>query len=104
MTGDFLFLYRDYEKGIDVTWGRDEDLQITNRLFQNSQNLDLIWNEIFSISGDSTISNVVRFFNLSISFSSNDIVRVDGKVNLTLWRQNIKEVWLIKSWKDESNF
>ena len=104
LADEFTFSYRDYERGVDITWGRDEDMQITNRFFQNSQSLDLIWNNIFSISGDSTILNVIRFFNLSITFNPSDIIRLDGKVNLTLYRKKSDEVWQIQYWRDESNF
>jgi len=101
---DFTFMYRDYDKGIDVTWSRDEDVQITYRLFQNAQSCDLIWNNIFYTTGDSTYINVVRFFNLSITFNPNDITRVDGKVNLILSREATGKPWQIKYWRDESNF
>jgi hypothetical protein len=99
---NFTFQYRDYGKGVDVTWGRDEEMIIMNRLFQSCQNLDLIWNDIFITTGDSNVTSVIRFFNLSITFSQNDIVSVDGKVNLTLIKP--KEIWFIKNWKDESNY
>jgi hypothetical protein len=99
---NFTFQYRDYGKGVDVTWGRDEEMIITNRLFQSCQNLDLIWNDIFITTGDSNVTSVIRFFNLSITFSQNDIVNIDGKVNLTLIKP--KEIWYIKNWKDESNY
>ncbi len=104
LSPDFSFIYRDYDKGIDITWSRDEDVQITHRLFQNSQTCDLIWNNIFYMTGDSTYMNVVRFFNLSITFSPNDITRVDGKVNLIISREGINKPWKIKNWRDESNF
>jgi hypothetical protein len=104
LSDEFTFLFRDYDKGIDVSWGRDEEMQITNRLYINSQNLDLVWNEIFSQSGDSTVINVIRFFNLTITFNINDIIRIDGKVNLTLTRNSNEEVWKIRRWRDESNY
>lgn len=104
LSPDFTFMYRDYDKGIDVTWSRDEDVQITYRLFQNVQSCDLIWNNIFYTTGDSTNLNVVRFFNLSITFNPNDITRVDGKVNLILNRESTNKPWKIKYWRDESNF
>jgi hypothetical protein len=104
LTDDFTFIYRDYDQGVDISWGRDEEMQITDRLFQNSQTLDLIWNNIFSTSGDSTLINVIRFFNLSITFNPSDIMTIDGKVNLTLERASSDEVWKIKSWRDESDY
>ncbi|MDH7516068.1 MAG: hypothetical protein QHI48_09365, partial [Bacteroidota bacterium] len=41
---DFLFTYRDYDKLVDQSWGRDEEMRITMRLFDNAQNLNLVWN------------------------------------------------------------
>lgn len=58
---NFIFSYRDYNLGVDVSWGRDDEMKVSNGLFQNSQRLDLIWNNIVSITGDST--RIVRSFN-----------------------------------------
>jgi hypothetical protein len=101
---DFTFVYRDYERGFDVSWGRDEDMRTTYGLFQNVQNLDLIWNNIISFSGDSLKSNVTRGFNLTVTFNPNDITRVDGYANLTLERSAAGGNWKISLWRDESNF
>lgn len=98
---DFTFMYRDYDAGFDKSWGRDEEMKVTNGLFQNSEGLDLIWNNIVLISNDST--NIIRSFNLTITFSPTDIPRVDGKVNLSL-RKNSDGKWQIYRWIDESNF
>ena len=43
---NFIFTYRDYEQGFDVSWSRDEEMKTTYGLFQNAQKLDLIWNNI----------------------------------------------------------
>ena len=97
---DFIFTYRDYEKEVDVSWGRDDEVKYTYGLFQNTQRLDLIWNDILLISGDST--HVIRSFNLTVTFNPTDINYVDGRVNLTLIKVNNK--WKILRWVDESNF
>ncbi|MGE5681602.1 MAG: hypothetical protein ACM34K_12060 [Bacillota bacterium] len=97
---DFNFSYRDYSLGFDISWGRDEEMKATYGLFQNAQRLDLIWNNIVLISNDST--NIVRSFNLTITFNPTDIERVDGKVNLQLTRNSNK--WQIVRWTDESNY
>ncbi len=98
---NFIFTYRDYNIGADVSWGRDEEMRVTYGLFQNSQRLDLVWNNIVSISGDST--HIVRSFNLTITFNPTDIVYVDGKVNLELNKDSDNK-WKIIHWIDESNF
>jgi len=101
LKGDFLFTYRDYDRGVDVSWGREEEMNVTMGLFQNSQRLDLIWNNIISTSADST--NIVRSFNLTITFNPTDIVFVEGRVNLVLGK-DINSKWQILKWIDESNY
>lgn len=98
---DFIFTYRDYDLGFDISWGREEEMRVTYGLFQNVQRLDLIWNEIVSITSDST--NIIRSFDLTITFNPTDIIDVDGRINLSLKKdQNNK--WQITNWLDESNF
>jgi len=100
---DFIFTYRDYDQGVDISWGRDEEMKTTNGLFQNSQRIDLIWNNIVLSSQDSLTANIVRGFNLTITFNPTDVVRLDGRVNLSL-RKNAEKKWQITKWLDESNF
>lgn len=103
---NFIFIYRDYEKGADVFWGRDEDIRTTYGLFQNVQRLDLVWNTIISssVESDSLRVTILRNFNLTVTFSASDVVRVDGYANWTLERSNIGDIWRITRWRDESNF
>ncbi len=101
---EFIFTYRNYDQGIDVSWGKDEEIKVTNGLFSNTERLDLIWNNIVFSSEDSTYSSIVRGFNLTITFNPNDILRVDGKVNITLRKSGGTSRWLITKWIDESNF
>ncbi len=100
LSNDFTFIYHDYDEGVDKSWGRDEEMKVTYGLFQNTQRLDLIWNDIILITGDST--SIIRSFNLTITFNPTDIEYVDGKVNLGLVKENGK--WKIRRWIDESNF
>ncbi|MCF8242396.1 MAG: hypothetical protein K9J16_13510 [Melioribacteraceae bacterium] len=101
LANDFSFTFRDYDLGVDVSWGRDEEMRVTNGLFSNSERLDLIWNNIISINSDST--NIVRSFNLTITFNPTDIIFVDGRVNIDL-RKNEEGIWHIVNWIDQSNF
>lgn len=100
---DFIFVYRDYEKGVDISWGREEELRTTSGLFENSERLDLIWNNIIVSSADSVQANIVRGFNLTITFNPTDILRLDGRVNLFM-RKESDGRWVINRWIDESNF
>jgi hypothetical protein len=104
LSGDFTFVYRDYDIGIDVTWGRDEEMRTTYGLFQNAQKLDLIWNNIVSTSTESTKVNIVRGFNLTITFNPSDVERIDGSANITMERLRNTDPWRITRWRDESNF
>lgn len=101
---DFLFSYRDYDLSFDVSWGREEEMKVTNGLFQNAERLDLIWNNIVASTEDSSEANIVRSFNLMITFNPTDIVRVDGRVNLNLKKESTSGKWKVIRWIDESNF
>jgi len=101
---EFTFTYRDYDKVMDVSWGRDEEMRITSRLFDNAQSLNIVWNDIAGISGDSLQTAVTRSFNLTVTFSPTDIMRVDGKVNLELRRARSTDPWKIVHWRDESAY
>jgi len=101
---EFTFVYRNYERNVDMTWGRDEDMRSTSGLFQTSQNLDLVWNEVITTIGDSLTSDVSRGFTLTITFNPSDVIRLDGRVNLRIARDSPQEVWKIRRWRDESNF
>lgn len=101
----FVFTYRDYDKGYDVSWGRLEEMKTTSALFTNSEKLDLIWNNVISESyfSDSTEYAIVRGFNLTITFNPSDVIRLDGRVNMKMIRDRINNTWQISSWLDESN-
>jgi hypothetical protein len=103
---NFIFVYRDYDKGIDIFWSRDEEIRTTHGLFQNVQRLDLVWNTIITstVDADSLKATIIRNFNLTVTFNASDIVRVDGYANWTLERSAIGEAWRITRWRDESNF
>jgi hypothetical protein len=79
-------------------------MRTTYGLFQNTERLDLIWNNIVLITEDSLSANIIRGFNLTITFNPTDVIRVDGKVNLTLQKNNESKIWRINRWIDESNF
>lgn len=100
LANDFIFTYRDYDLNADVSWGREEEMRVHYGLFQNTENLNLIWNDIIWMSSDST--NILRSFDLTVAFSSTDIILITGKINLTLEKVNNK--WQIVHWIDESNY
>ncbi|MGD8305835.1 MAG: hypothetical protein PVF17_04200, partial [Ignavibacteria bacterium] len=75
-----------------------------NGLFRNTERLDLIWNNIVLSTVDSLNANIVRSFNLNVTFNPTDVVRIDGRVNLSLRKNPDTQKWRITRWIDESNF
>ena len=104
LASNFIFVYKDYDKGVDVFWGRDDDMRTTYGLFQNTQRLDLVWNSTIAINGDSLSLTMTRNFNLTVTFNAGDIQRLDGYANITLERMQQSDNWRITRWRDESNF
>ena len=103
LTDDFVFTYFDYDLGVEVSWDRPTDMKTTNGLFTNTQDLNLIWNNIVFQEGDSLFTDVKRSFNLNITFNPNDIINFYGFVDLTLERPTTADIWRIKRWKDLTN-
>jgi hypothetical protein len=99
---DFVFTYRDYVLGFDVSWDRSTDMRTTTGLFQNSQKLEVIWNNIIFQGGDSLTQNVKRSFNLTITFNPGDVVRLNGFADMNFRRNSTADVWKIIGWRDES--
>jgi hypothetical protein len=105
LADDFAFVFRDYnDGGVDVTWGRQQDMLTTYRLFNATQNLYLTWNDIFNPIGDSLRKEVSRGFTLSIVFNPTDLIEIQGRAVFQLARDSIDSPWKIRVWRDESNF
>ena len=49
-------------------------------------------------------ANIVRGFNLTVTFNPTDVIRIDGRVNLNFKKASVSGNWQLLSWKDESNF
>jgi hypothetical protein len=54
----FTFVYRDYERGVDVSWGRDDEMRTTYGLFQNVESLTLIWNNEIPLIATDTLRTI----------------------------------------------
>lgn len=104
LADDFTFIFRDYNLGIDKTWGRSEEMLSTWGLFQGTNSADLNWNEAVQTIGDSLVLDISRSFSLNIEFNPNDIVRIYGRANLRLKRNSSDQEWRMQSWRDESNY
>lgn len=99
----FVFSYFDYDLGVDVSWDRTTDMRTTNGLFENTQDLKLIWNNIVFEEGDSINVDVRRGFNLTITFNPNDVINFYGFVDISMTRLNSSDKWKITAWKDLTN-
>lgn len=99
---NFIFTYRDYETGFDVSWDRPTEMKTTNGLFNNTQRLEVIWNNIIYQSGDSLNYVVKRGFSLTVTFNANDIISIAGFADFTLARPTADDKWKIVKWRDES--
>jgi hypothetical protein len=97
-----VFTYRDYALGYDVSWDKPTELRTTNGLFQNSQKLEIIWNNIVLQVGDSLHQNVKRSFNLTITFNPSNIIRLNGFADMSLIKNTSDSKWRIYKWVDES--
>lgn len=104
LADNFTFAFRDYDQNADISWGRDVEMHSTWGLFQNAQNLNLVWNNILLQSGDSLQTTVTRYFNLTITFNPEDIIYISGNAQLTMNRPNIDSVWQLTYWRDNSNY
>ncbi len=101
---NFTFTYMDYDKGVNVAWGRDDEMRSTGAMFQLVNRLILNWNNILSLTEDSLNAVVTRGFTLTVAFNPADIEEVDGKAYFQLQRASSSAPWQISLWKDESNF
>jgi hypothetical protein len=104
ISGDFIFTYTDYDLGYDVSWGRDEEMKTSYGLFQNAQQLNLIWDNIVLSTSDSTTADIVRGFNLTVTFEPTDVISLAGRVDISLKKDPQSGKWLISKWIDETQF
>jgi hypothetical protein len=101
---DFIFSFLDYNLGVNVQWGRDEEMSRTAGLFQGAQVLDLLWGDIIDSSGTQTSFNVTRTFSLDVTFNPGDIEHADGQAVFKLERAKASDPWIAGFWQDESNY
>lgn len=99
---DFTFSYKNYDKnGAVFTWGREDEMIATSRMFNAAQSIDLTWTDILNQNGDSLFVDITRRFVLKIILP-NDELNLFGKATFQLTRKSIKEDWKILQWTDES--
>jgi hypothetical protein len=101
---DFTFSYRNFDRGLDMEWGRSEEMRTTSALFESAQALDLLWGNVLDSSGTDVVYDVTRAFSLNITLNLGDILHVDGRVIFHLERATKDDPWMAVRWRDESNF
>ena len=100
---NFVFSYRNYDRGVDVEWGRDEEMRTTAALFANTQSLNLLWGNILDSTGSETAYDVTRTFSLDVTLNPGDVTHVDGRAVFHLERPALGTPWKAVRWRDESN-
>lgn len=108
---EFTFTFRDYERNVDITWSRSEEMNSTYNMFSRSYDISLRWNNIidqFQVDtpNDSAQESilVIRRFNLTVVLSpSEPALRSDGSASFLLTRPDENANWRLVSWRDESD-
>lgn len=101
---NFIFSYRNFDRGLDLEWGRDEEMRTTSALFQSALSLDLLWGNVLDSSGTETVFDITRSFSLGVTLNLGEILNVDGRAIFHLERPTGDDVWQAVRWRDESNF
>ena len=106
IVSSFVFVYFDPNLGTSgrfVSWGRDDELRTTGRLFRNFSVIDLTWNStIYSIEQE-TIAESSKSFRLSLS-NADETITISGNAIFSFKLDEKENVWRITRWKDESSF
>jgi hypothetical protein len=103
-THDFNFAYYDFEKGQEFSWDRATEMNISYRLFQASEQINLDWNFYTEIDTTDTTAFVVRNFNLSIVQKDQTAYTGTGRARLRLRRARLGDAWRAYNWFDDSDF
>jgi hypothetical protein len=106
LDSSFVFLYYDFDSGVNREWRYAQDIESTRRLFNRATNIQLTWNQIIAqdLSADGRQAEVVRSFNLLIGLAGSDALRGSGNVNFRLARRDTTANWRLLRWRDESEF
>jgi hypothetical protein len=101
---NFTFSYRNFDRGLDLEWGRDEELRTTGSLFESALALDLLWGNVLDSSGTDVVYDITRSFSLTITLNIAEVLNVDGRAIFHLERPAPTDPWQAVRWRDESNF
>lgn len=101
---NFTFSYRNFDRGLDLEWGRDEEMRTTSALFESVLGLDLLWGNVLDSSGNDLVYDITRSFSLTITLNLAEVLNVDGRAIFHLERPTPDAPWQAVRWRDESNF
>jgi hypothetical protein len=99
----FIFSYKNYDRGLDLEWGRDEEVRTTAALFNSVQVLDLLWGNVIDSLGTPTTFDITRTFSLDVTLNPSEVLHVDGRAIFSLRRDTLGRPWRAVRWRDESN-
>jgi hypothetical protein len=99
----FIFSYKNYDRGLDLEWGRDEEVRTTAALFNSVQSLDLLWGNVLDSLGTPTSFDITRTFSLDVTLNPSEVLHVDGRAIFSLRRDTVGKPWRAVRWRDESN-
>ncbi len=100
----FVFIYTDFDTGIEREWGFGQELESTRRLFESTVDVQLQWKQIITRQeyNEGRRAVAVRSFNLAVALNTGDVFRGDGNVNFLLARADTTRAWRLLRWRDES--
>ncbi|MFN0201475.1 MAG: hypothetical protein ACKVTZ_08140 [Bacteroidia bacterium] len=101
---NFVFVSYDFEKGQEFSWDRATEMNISYRLFQNVQQINLDWNFILEADTTDTTAFIVRNFNLSVVENQQNAYTGTGRARFRLKRSRLGEPWKATYWFDDSDF
>jgi hypothetical protein len=104
LSTDFIFIYTDYDQLVEKSWGRDDEMKLTHTMFQSVQSLSLVWNSEISFTESDTSETIERGYDLTVTFSPDDIMEVNGVAEFLLVRARAGIPWKLSQWQDKSNF
>lgn len=106
LDSSFVFIYYDFDSGVEREWRYAQDIESTRRLFNRAVNIQLTWNQMIAqdVFDENRRAQVVRSFDLLVGLAGSEAMRGSGNVNFLLSRRDTTLAWRLERWRDESEF
>lgn len=98
----FFFNPNQETSGMIQSWGRNDDLRTTGRLFRTFDVIDLIWNTTIYAIEDSNQAEYSKSFELTL-IKQNETINITGNAIFVFRKSSYSPKWRILQWKDESD-